>query len=226
MSAEKGPLVSKPATSGATLVDAIRDLVIAGELAPGSRVTEPLLANRFGVSRVPIREALRVLATEGLIDLKLYGSPTVRQLTDHAVDEVRAARNIVEPATAREAALNRSDADLEKIDAVLAEGDRALERGELMSLHRLNSRFHDAVASACGNEILATFVHVLSSRSEWVNTLSISATNRPLWQDHHEIRMAIAAGDAPLAEALMLAHVRRAASSVLDAEPSSTAAGS
>lgn len=205
--------MEKSSVSGVALVDAIRDLIIAGELAPGSRVTEPLLASRFGVSRVPVREAIRVLATEGLIDLKLYGSPTVRQLTEHVVKEVHLARNVLEPATAREAALNRTDADLALIDAILQEGDQALEERKATKLHRLNSRFHDAVASACGNEVLASFVHVLSSRSEWINSASISADNDHLWEDHHEIRAAIAGGDALLAEALMSAHIRRATSS-------------
>ena len=200
---------------GRELVDAIRALIISGELAPGSRVTEPLLARRFGVSRVPIREALRALAAEGLVDLKLYGSPTVRQLTDDVVRDVRAARNILEPSTAREAALHRTTADLQAIDAVLAEGDRALDRGELTQLHRLNSRFHEAVASSCGNAVLAAFVHVLSSRSEWINASAISSNDRHLWGDHHEIRSAIAAGDGALAEALMAAHLQRATSGPL-----------
>lgn len=201
----------KRGPSGRGLVDGIRDLIISGELAPGSRVTEPFLANRFGVSRVPIREALRVLAAEGLVDLKLYGSPTVGQLTEESVREVRAARNILEPPTAREAALHRTSEDLALIDSILAEGDHALDHGET-TLHRLNSRFHDAVASASGNAVLGAFVHVLSSRSEWINTVALAPDTRHLWGDHHEIRSAIAGGDGLLAEALMAAHVRRATS--------------
>ncbi|WP_349428790.1 GntR family transcriptional regulator [Microbacterium sp. LWS13-1.2] len=205
-------LLGNPGLRGRALVDAIRDLIISGELAPGSRVTEPSLAMRFGTSRVPVREALRVLAAEGMVDLKLYGSPRVQLLTEEVVREVRAARNILEPPAAREAALHHTPADLALIDAILAEGDRALDHGETSEQHRLNSRFHDAVASACGNAILGAFVHVLSSRSEWINTAAIAPGPRRLWQDHHEIRAAIAAGDGPLAEALMAAHVQRATS--------------
>lgn len=204
--------MSSPTLRGRELVDAIRDLIISGELAPGSRVTEPPLAHRFGISRVPVREALTVLAAEGLVDHRLYGSTTVKQLTDEVVHDVRAARNILEPAAAREAAIHRTSADLALIDSIVAEGDQALARGETAAVHRLNSRFHDAVASACGNAVLGSFVHVLSSRSEWINAAAITPDSSHLWDDHHEIRSAIAASDGQLAEALMAAHVQRATS--------------
>ncbi|MEV4775935.1 GntR family transcriptional regulator [Microbacterium sp. LWH12-1.2] len=178
-------------------------------------MTEPSLANRFGVSRVPVREALRALAAEGFVDLRLYGSPTVRELSAEVVNEVRSARNILEPPTAREAALHHTQAQLESIESILAEGDAALAAGEVARLHRLNSRFHDAIASACGNSILEAFVHTLSSRSEWINVAAITPENRHLWGDHHEISAAIAAGDGNLAEALMAAHVQRATSGPL-----------
>lgn len=207
--------MAQPSLRGRDLVDAIRDLVITGELTPGSRVTEPSLANRFGVSRVPVREALRALAAEGFVDLRLYGSPTVRELSAEVVNEVRSARNILEPPTAREAALHHTQAQLESIESILAEGDAALAAGEVARLHRLNSRFHDAIASACGNSILEAFVHTLSSRSEWINVAAITPENRHLWGDHHEISAAIAAGDGNLAEALMAAHVQRATSGPL-----------
>ncbi|WP_349428813.1 GntR family transcriptional regulator [Microbacterium sp. LWS13-1.2] len=206
---------------GSALVDAIRDLVVRGELAPGSRITEPQLATRFGVSRVPVREALRGLAVEGLIDLRPYGSPTVTRLNDDVIREVRSVRSILEPPAAREAALHRTDADLAEIDAILSQGDDVLARGELAELHRLNSRFHDAVASACGNEVVKSFIHVLSSRSEWINTAAMSRDDKHLWHEHFEIRSAIAARDAPLAEALMAAHIRRATADDLSVADSS-----
>ncbi|MEV4686142.1 GntR family transcriptional regulator [Microbacterium sp. LWH3-1.2] len=207
--------MTQPGPRGELLVEAIRDLIIAGELAPGSRVTEPYLAGRFGVSRVPVREGLRALAAEGLIDLRPYGSPTVAKLTEEVVREVRAARNILEPPAAREAALHRTDEHVAIIDSILAEGDEALKRAATSTINRLNTRFHDAIASACGNAVLSAFVHVLSSRSEWINTATITPDNENLWCDHHEIRFAIAAGDGPLAEALMVAHVQRATSATL-----------
>ncbi|WP_426321950.1 GntR family transcriptional regulator [Microbacterium sp. E-13] len=204
---------------GPTLVDAIRDMVVSGELAPGSRVTEPLLAKRFGVSRVPVREALRVLAAEGFIDLRPYGSPTVQLLTEDVIREVSDARNLLEPNMARAAALHRRDEDLAAMRSILAEGDEAIAEGQLHSLHRLNSRFHNAVASACGNAVLGAFVHVLSNRSEWINVATIAQTSDRLWSDHREIYSAISRRDAPLAEALMAAHVRRATSIDLRTDP-------
>lgn len=197
---------------GRKLIDAIRDMVVAGELPPGSRVTEPLLASRFGVSRVPVREALRALAAEGFIDLRPYGSPTVQQLTEDVVREVSDARTLLEPNVAREAALHHTDADLVTIRAILIEGDEAIAERDVFRLHRLNSRFHNAVASACGNAVLGAFVHVLSNRSEWINVARIAPTSEHLWGEHREIYAAIARGDASLAEALMAAHVLRASS--------------
>jgi DNA-binding GntR family transcriptional regulator len=200
-----------PVLRGRELIDAIRDMIITGELAPGSRVTEPTLAATFNVSRVPVREAVRALAAEGFVDLRHFGSPTVKELTADVAHEVRAARAVLEPQTTRAAAIHRTDEDLRAIDRILAEGDEAITHGEMHRLHRLNSRFHDAVASACGNSVLGGFVHQLSARSEWINTVSIPADNRHFWRDHRDIYEAIDARDGDLAGALMAAHVRRAA---------------
>ncbi|WP_198517763.1 MULTISPECIES: GntR family transcriptional regulator [Microbacterium] len=196
---------------GPALVDAVRDMIIRGELAPGSRVTEPALASAFNVSRVPIREAVRALAAEGFVELRHFGSPTVMNLTERVVHEVRTARAVLEPHATRLAATQRSDADLAAIREILDEGDRAIDLGQMDRLHRLNSRFHDAVASASGNSVLGGFVHQLSARSEWINTASIPVDNRFFWRDHRDIYDAIEARDADRAESLMAEHVRRAA---------------
>lgn len=194
---------------GSALVDAIRDEIITRGFAPGSRLTEPALAARYDVSRVPVREALRSLASEGFIELRPYGSTVVCEITDTIAQEVRSARIILEPHAARGAALHRSVADLQRMEEIIADGDAVIARDSFTELHRLNSKFHEAVAASCGNSVLAGFVKQLTYRSEWINNAAIMPSDVQVWDDHEEIASAIRDGNGPLAESLMMSHVLR-----------------
>lgn len=189
----------------------IRSLVVGGELAPGARLGQGELADMLGVSRTPVREALRRLAGEGLVhfyanrgfyaaDAGLEG--VVRRL------EVRA---VLEPGAARLAASRRTEEDLQALANAVAR-ERAARSAT--AAHDASRDFHMAVVGAVGNE---EFTRIFDSL--WIvevgRRLLARRRSAPTWQrqdcdEHEAILAAIEAGDGDAAERLMRSHLGEA----------------
>jgi DNA-binding GntR family transcriptional regulator len=189
----------------------IRDLVLSGDLAPGARLGQVELAERFGISRTPVREALRRLAGEGLVEFQSRRGFRVADLGLDAVMRRLEVRAILEPGIARLATERRSERDVEQLYGAIAREQRA--RSGTAS-HDASRDFHFALARATGNEEL---VRVLDSL--WlieVGRRLLSRRNAASdWQsedveEHGEIADAVAERDAERAERLMADHVRGA----------------
>ncbi len=189
----------------------IRGLVLSGELAPGARLGQVELAERFGISRTPVREALRRLAGEGLVDPLSNRGFRVADLGLDAVMRRLEVRAILEPGIARLAAERRADGDLERLEAAIAREERA--RGGI-SAHDASRDFHVALARATGNDELVRALEAL-----WIVEVGRRLLSRRSavsdWQEtdveeHREILAAVAEGRFEDAERLMAEHVRKA----------------
>jgi GntR family transcriptional regulator of vanillate catabolism len=138
----------------------VRELVLGGELAPGQRVTEVALAERLGVSRTPVRQALATLAQEGLLVPAGARGYLVRAFTLKDIMDAIELRGALEGMAARLVAENGpSVALLRELDACLAEGEAIVRRahrdgGEDTGWSEMNGRFHDALIASCGNQAL------------------------------------------------------------------------
>ena len=169
--------------NGGGVLDAIRRDIVAGALQPGTRVTEAFLSERYGVSRVPVREALRGLEGEGFVVSRPNAGSRIAEIPFDEADDLFAVRESLEVATARRAAtrartLFDGDAPPEdwwrvrrELGAVLDAGDAAVERGELDVLVEHNERFHFLVAELSGSTTLATLLVQLSRKIEWLYAL-------------------------------------------------------
>jgi len=189
----------------------IRSLVLSGELAPGARLGQDELAERFGISRTPVREALRRLAGEVLVDFLSNRGFRVADLGLDAVLRRLEVRAVLEPGIARLAAERRTERDVEKLNEAIAREERA-QSG--IAAHDASRDFHVALARASGNEEL---VRVLESL--WLVEVGRRLLSRRSavsnWEledikDHREIATAVAEGRAADAERLMAEHVRGA----------------
>jgi DNA-binding GntR family transcriptional regulator len=189
----------------------IRDLVLSGELAPGARLGQVELAERFGISRTPVREALRRLAGEGLVDQISNRGFRVADLGLDAVLRRLEVRALLEPGIARLAAERRSERDIEAMRAAIEREERA---GSGIEAHDASRDFHVALARATGNEEL---VRVLESL--WLVEVGRRLLSRRYavsnWQaedvaEHRGILAAVQLGRPEEAERLMAEHVRRA----------------
>ncbi|MEW6638606.1 MAG: GntR family transcriptional regulator, partial [Actinomycetota bacterium] len=136
----------------------IRDLVLSGELAPGARLGQVELAERFGISRTPVREALRRLAGEGLVDQISNRGFRVADLGLDAVLRRLEVRALLEPGIARLAAERRSKRDVERLKAAISREEVARSG---IAAHDASRDFHVALARAAGNEELVRVLETL-----------------------------------------------------------------
>ncbi|MEP9381024.1 GntR family transcriptional regulator [Nocardioides sp. KR10-350] len=209
-----------PVRPSGALVDAVRQDIVNGQLEPGTRVTEAFLAQRYGVSRVPVREALRALEAEGFIESRPHIGSRVALIPFDEADDLFAVREALEIATARRAAERArtlfDDATpneewfrtRRELAQILDEGDAYVERDDLEPLVALNDRYHLLVAELSGSRTLATLLRQLSHKIEWLYALDTFSRGKRLWPDHRVILGAIDAGDCDRAAELMGWHVR------------------
>ncbi|GAA1804572.1 GntR family transcriptional regulator [Luedemannella flava] len=196
--------------SPAELCAAIRDDVILGVFAPGQRLTEDGLAERFGVSRMPVREALRMLAVEGFVRIAPYYGTFVAELSPDEAADLLEIRAVLEPLAAARAAHRRTEAHLEQLREVVREGRQAVFHGTLDRLPALNTRFHTILAEASGNTSLNSIVEQLRYKIAWVYAVELPRRAADSWTEHQLIVDALEQGDAELARAVMAEHIRQA----------------
>jgi len=154
----------KTASRHEDLVRQIRDLVIDGTLAPGERVPERVLTERFAVSRTPLREAVRALASEGILELLPNRGAHVKSLTPQEVDELFQVMGALEALSGELAASNATEDDLTEIRALHYQMVLHFSRRERMEYFRLNQQIHEKILSAAGNNTLEQMYRTLASR--------------------------------------------------------------
>ena len=188
---------------------ALRERILSGDLPRASKLRQVSLAEEMGVSRTPLREALRRLAAEGLVDFSPNRGATVSELDFGDMRHAWAARVALEPGAARLAAERRDPDGMAAMRAAIADQRSAAGgRGQSFSANR---SFHLALATASGNPHLTRFAEML-----WVPRIGVpiyaaqaaEPAGPSAWADEHErIADAIEHGDAEAAERLTRAHI-------------------
>lgn len=146
------------------LVARLRDLIVEGELAPGSRVPERALCERFAVSRTPLREALKVLASEGLLNLLPNRGAVVARLTPDDLDEMFPVMGALEALSGELACARITDEQIAEIRALHYQMVLHYARRELPQYFRLNQRIHELIMDAAGNSTLTRMYGSLAGR--------------------------------------------------------------
>ena len=193
----------------------LRRRILTGEFAPGERLVEDRLAALLGVSRNPIREAIRVLAAEAFVEVVPRRGATVARLSADEAEELFDVRMALEGLAARLAARKRAPWAVSRLGLLLDSARAAVDGGELDAVADLNTAFHAAVAEAAGNAYLNLVVEPMLRRAQWVFLQTAQARAPHSWQEHVGLYEAIAAGDEAAAEALAVAHVAAARRSYL-----------
>ncbi|MCB1520904.1 MAG: GntR family transcriptional regulator [Hyphomicrobiaceae bacterium] len=210
MGSDRTTWATPRATTGALGFRAIlEDDIATGRLAPGARLDEISLAERFGVSRTPIREALQQLAAAGLVELRPYrgavvSSPDPRRLME--MFEVMAELEAMCGRLAARRLISEREAEL---NASLAACDRAAAAGDPDGYYLENERFHGVIYAASGNTFLAEQALLLHRRLAPFRRLQLRVRHRlqSSQREHAAIVGAIAAGDEDRAADLLRAHV-------------------
>ncbi|WP_454854279.1 GntR family transcriptional regulator [Rhizobium binxianense] len=146
------------------VVDALRELILEGELEPMSRINEVELCERFGISRTPLREAIKLLAAEGLLVLLPNRGARVVALSETEIGEILQVVGALEGAAGELACERITDEELTAIEAATAEMVAAWKAGDYPGYFALNREIHDAIMAAARNSALQSTYRSLSGR--------------------------------------------------------------
>ncbi len=199
----------------------LRQDIITGVLSPGTKLREAALAKQYAVSRIPIREALRALESEGLVESRPYVGSVVAPSPIEDAEDLFEIRIVLESATARRAAKRAAaqnsggEADArwkavrKAISEILDEGDAVIAKRRFDELALLNMRFHLAVAELSGSLSLVSLLRQISGKIEWLYSLNVTRRGTQAWPEHRAILAAVDAGQETNAAELMAKHVSR-----------------
>ncbi len=195
----------------ALVTDKLRERILKGDYAPGERLVENKLSAELGVSRIPVREALRALASEGLVLIEPRRGASVAKLSPDIVREMVEVRATLEGLNAKLAAQRRDPALIAELEAVLQQGMEAAAQGKADELLTLNSRFHEVLGNIAANSVLQEMMRSLRERTAVLFGPANTVRARQNWDEHAQILQAVIAGDADLAALLAARHVYSAA---------------
>ncbi|HEY0247513.1 MAG TPA: GntR family transcriptional regulator [Gryllotalpicola sp.] len=215
------PIQRAAAPLRAQAVDYLRTAIVTGLYEPGTRLLEKRLVDELGVSRTVIRESLRQLETERLVDIVANFGPVVHALTKREAAGLYEVRAALEALAARNAAAQAGPEDVVRLRAAIDEIASSADAGELRETLELKSLFYTALVDASGNPTIGELFENIQARISELRSRSLSHTGRPdaMVRELTAIVDAIEAGDAERAALLAQAHVDTAASLALDGLP-------
>lgn len=201
--------------------EAVRTMITSGELSSGEAISEITLAGRFGVSRTPVREALKQLKTEGLVEIRAQVGTFVASPTAAQVEELSVVRGALESLAAGLMASRGSEAEIELLRRNIAASEVAVAVAQTEQYAEFVAQFHRIILEGCGNQALQYHHQVLVNQLAYASLVRASL-GRPgrvhaSFDEHREIVEAIASGDRMRAEAAMRIHVEHSHAETMQA---------
>ncbi|MFF2197218.1 GntR family transcriptional regulator [Streptomyces sp. NPDC058157] len=190
---------------------AIRDDIVSGFFGPGGRLTEEVLARRYGVSRVPVREALRTLESEGFVTTRRHAGACVAEPGEQEAEDLLELRTLLEPLAAARAARRRTEAHLKVLRGLVRLGQERARRGQGEDLRALETWFHETLAQASGSPGLIALLTQTRRKIAWLYETGSPARPVDSWAGRGAVVDAVARGDAERARALAALDAERTA---------------
>jgi len=201
----------------ARVADQLRDEIIDGVRPPGGKLVERDIAEQLGVSRIPVRDALRTLASEGLVTPRPRSWAVVREFTADDIADLTEVRSAFEALAFRLAALRATNAGLERLREVLDIEWEAARAGDHVRARRAAADFHERVTELAGNDLMLELQRTLRSRMRWL--LVQHDDLLAMAQEHQGLYDALAAGDVDTVNTLVADHLRSSLSRAGDRIP-------
>ncbi|SFA41697.1 DNA-binding transcriptional regulator, GntR family [Rhodococcoides kroppenstedtii] len=192
----------------------LRTRILTGELAAGSVIGQARLATELGVSTTPLREAVRRLAAEGMIELEPHRDARVTPVSADEARHLYQVRESLDPLATALAAQHRTTADVAAIEFALSRLEPITDAGDLDALLR-HREFHRAVYRASGNPVLIDILERLWDKADRYRLIGLrhsgdsTRDHARVATEHQAISDAVAAGDAAAAQQAMTDHIRR-----------------
>lgn len=193
------------------VAERLRERIFGGDLAPGSFIDEPALCEQMGISRTPLREALKVLTAEGLLRHEPRRGCFVNQITERDLDEIFPVIALLEGRCAFEAARHATDADLAALDVLHERLNRHARAGRIADYYATNHSIHEAIITLADNRWLAQVIGDLRKLLRLARLQQLHAPGRLAQSlaEHMAVFAALKARDAEGAEAAMRTHLVR-----------------
>lgn len=198
----------KPTKAAAIALSLARDIA-SGRFAPGTAIDETAIAAHYGVSRTPIREAIRQLTASGALETRAHRGAVVRSFSEGELDDRFAVMADLEGLCARGAALAMTEGDLAALDDIMAAASRAVVATDRESYTAQNGAFHDAIYRGAHNAYLMQLTLETRDRLAPFRRAQFAAPGRLARShaEHHRVVAAIRARDAAAAFDAMRAHI-------------------
>ena len=219
------PSAAEPRLLAAEVVDRLRDMIVQGELAPGVKLNERVLCERLRTSRTPVREAIKYLASEGLVELLPNRGAIVTPITPVTVREMFELLGALEALAGELACINASDADIAEIRELHYQMLAHHARGELAPYFRCNQEIHMRLVESAGNATLANTYRALNGhvrRARYMANLSRERWDHAV-EEHQKILDAFTRRDRVLLPALLRSHLINKMAVVMEALAQPTA---
>ena len=201
---------SRVGDAGARIAAELRTRILSGEYPPGARIRQEDIAARFGASRVPAREAIRILESDGLVRVVANAGAWVVRLTLAECDEIYRMRERLEPLLLRYSAGRLDEERLARLADLAAQMEAGTDLEEFL---RLDREFHLGCYEPAETAVLGELVHRLWNTTQPYRrayTQAVTATDRrTIHDEHHLLLTALRAGDVEDAERVLAGHIRR-----------------
>ena len=187
----------------------LRRAILKGELKPGERLMEITLADKLGVSRTPIREAIRKLELEGLVVMAPRKGAKVASITERYLNDVLEVRKGIEVLAISLACKRKTGEELEKLETIEQSFQKLIESGNLTELAEMDVKFHDTIYQATNNQRLVQLLNNLREqmyryRMEYLKDIAV---RRTLAEEHKAICRALRERDEQQAEEYVSIHI-------------------
>lgn len=209
--------VERPAALRDQVVANLRNAIINGQLAPGSRLVERLMCDLLGVSRTLVREALRQLEAEGWVRILPNRGPVVISMTPEEVRELYEVRSALEGIAAFRAAERVTNEQLDRMATAVESMTKAQSRGDWMRHRQQLEIFYGILREAAGNTLLRAQLEALSARMAWLRGVTLARPERAAAAVKEEARLlaALRARNGKRARELCEAHLQTAGEAVV-----------
>ena len=193
------------------VAERLREQIFSHELAPGSWLDEQSLAIAFGISRTPMREAIKVLASEGLVTTKMNKGAYVTEVDRRDLEQIFTVLSLLEGQAAKETAIKASEAQLTQLDNLHHRLEKAAADRDLEQFFEINVKFHELIQEIAGNKWMNGVIDDLRKVLKLQRRDSLSRSGRLLSSliEHREILQAILKRDPLAAEQAMRKHLAR-----------------
>ena len=191
------------------VAERLRQRIFAHELTPGTWIDEQKLADQYGISRTPLREALKVLASEGLVELKPRRGCYVTELSPRDLDDIFPLMALLESRATHEAVNNASSADIKQLSDIHAKLESSAREDRIPDFFEANQEFHRKLQELADNRWLLSVIQDLRKvlKLSRLHSLSLEGRLQQSLAEHRTIMKAIESRDIPQAEKGMYDHI-------------------